>query len=99
MYDIFATDSLKGIYHTLENDEKIWIDKIKEKLIEFPTGKPLGYKWFREKKYKNKRLYFLVSEEKKKILLVSFASKKDQQEIIDFIKTNMKELLKHLNDI
>ena len=87
---MFATESFKGIYYTLESNEKLWIDKIKEKLKDFPTGKPLRYKWFREKRYKNKRLYFLISEKKKKILLVSFASKKDQQEIINFINTNMK---------
>ena len=75
------------------------INKIKKKLEDSATGKPLGFDWFREKKYKNKRLYFLVDEQNKKILLVAFASKKDQQKTIDFVKENMKELLGYLRNL
>ena len=72
---------------------------IVEKLEENVTGKPLGFEWFREKKYENKRLYFLVDEQNKKILLVAFATKKDQQKVINFIKSNMKELLNYLRNL
>lgn len=99
MYKLFATDSFKEICETLDKSEKDWIDKIKGNLREYPTGKPLGFKWFREKKYLNKRLYFLVDDNEKKILLVSFASKKEQQEVINFVKLNMKELLYHLKNL
>jgi len=99
MYSIHATSTFKKIYDTLDKNERKWIDKIKEKLEEFPTGKPLGYRWFREKKYLNKRLFFLIDDERRKILLVSFATKKEQQEVIDFIKLNMKELLSYLKKI
>jgi len=34
----------KKIYYSLDQSEKDWIDKIKNKLEEDPTGKPLGYK-------------------------------------------------------
>ncbi len=59
----------------------------------------MGFEWFREKKYENKRLYFLVDKQNKKILLVAFATKKDQQKVIDFIKSNMKELLNYLRNL
>lgn len=96
MYEIYATDTFKDIYVSLDKNEQDWINKIKEHFKEYPTGKPLGYKWFREKKYLDKRLYFLIDETTKRILLVSFASKKEQREVIDFIKINMAELLNYL---
>ena len=98
-YTIFITHPFEKLFYTLEKSEQIWIDKIKKKLEENVTGKPLGFEWFREKKYENKRLYFLVDEQNKKILLVAFAVKKDQQKVIDFIKLNMKELLDYLKNI
>ncbi len=99
MYEIYATDTFKEICQTLDKSEQDWINKTKENLKVFPTGKPLGYKWFKEKKYLNKRLFFLVDDKSKRILLVSFASKKDQQKIINFIKLNMNELLYYLKNL
>jgi len=75
------------------------LEDIKKKLEEIPTGRPLGYRWFLEKKFLNKRLFFLVDEERKKLLFVSFASKKEEQAIIDFVKDNMKELLEHPHNL
>jgi len=98
-YTIYATETFKTLYPSLEKDEQRWIDKIKKNLEEYPTGKILKYNWFREKKYGNKRLYYLIDEEKKNILFVSFASKKEQQKIIDFITLNMKELLQYLKSL
>ena len=98
-YRIYATETFKTLYYSLEKDEQKWIDKIKKNLEEYPTGKILRYSWFREKKYGNKRLYYLINEEKKNILLVSFASKKEQQKIINFVTLNMKELLRYLKSL
>ena len=98
-YAIFLTKPFEELFYALEKSEQIWIDKIKKKLEENVTGKPLGFEWFREKKYENKRLYFLVDEQNKKILLVAFATKKDQQKVINFIKSNMKELLNYLRNL
>ncbi len=98
-YRIYATDTFKTLYSSLEKDEQRWIDKIKKNLEEYPTGKILKYSWFREKKYENKRLYYLLDDKKKNILFVSFASKKEQQKIIDFVTLNMKELLQYLKSL
>ena len=98
-YAIFITQPFEKLFYTLEKSEQIWIDKIKKKLEENATGKPLGFEWFREKKYGNKGLYFLVDEKNKKILLIAFATKKDQQKVINFIKSNMKEFLDYLKNI
>ena len=90
-YEIYSTDSFDRLFDSLDKDEQNWIKKIKLQLEKYPTGKPLQFSWFREKKYLNKRLYFLVDEERKKVLMVSFASKKEQQKIINFIINNKDE--------
>ena len=50
------------------------------------SGKPLGYSFLREKRYEDKRLYYLVYENIRVVLLVSISDKKTQQETIDAIK-------------
>jgi len=95
-YTIYVTEPFGELFYTLDKTEQIWIEKVKKKLEENPAGKILHFDWFREKKYLNKRLYYLIDENSKKILLIAFASKKDQQKVIDFIKTNMREYLDYL---
>ncbi|HLD97681.1 MAG TPA: hypothetical protein VI934_05050 [Candidatus Nanoarchaeia archaeon] len=98
-YDVYATESFKKLYSTLDRSEQIWIEKMKKQLEDYPTGKPLHYDWFREKKYLNKRLYFLIDETTKKILFTAFASKKEQQKTINFVIANKEELLNHLRNL
>ncbi len=52
-------------------------------------GKPLGYFFFREKKFNGKRLYFLVYEEWKAVLVITISGKKDQPETILAIKSRL----------
>ena len=64
--------------------------KFEQALKENPyTGKPLGYKFFREKKFNGNRLLFLVYEEHKCIFLVTITDKKAQQHEIDLIKAHL----------
>ena len=89
-FEVYKTDSFLKTFETLENDEKEWVRKIVLKLKDNPqAGKPLKFPWFREKKYKGKRLYFIVYEDFGKILLVAFGTKKEQQKIIDSILRNL----------
>lgn len=98
-YTVYITDTFRKLFSTLDRSEQKWIEKIKSQLEENPTGKILHFNWFREKRYLNKRLYYLVDDSSNKILFVSFASKKKQQEIIDFVKANMNELLSYLRSL
>ena len=52
------------------------------------VGKPLRYDWFREKKFDNERLFYIINEDSKKAILIAFGSKKDQQKIINHIILN-----------
>ena len=61
-------------------------------------GKPLGYPYFREKKFDKYRIYFLVYEDINTVLLVSISDKKAQQETINKIKEDIDiyhNLIKH----
>ena len=56
-YRIFATETFEKDFKKLAKDEKARIEKIKEQLKQNPfAGKPLGYKFFREKKINGNRL-------------------------------------------
>ena len=98
-YETFTTETFDKIFAALDKTEQNWIIKTREKLEENPTGKPLTFNWFREKKYLNKRLYYLIDKDTKKILFISFAPKKEQQSLINFVKLNMPELLNYLRNL
>ena len=48
---------------------------------------------------KEKRVYFLIYEDLKLVLLVATSGKKDQQATIDHIKNNLDEFRKVAKDI
>jgi hypothetical protein len=81
------------------------VDKIEDKLVENPKyGTPLGVEWFREARYENYRIYFLVYEDLESIFMVAISDKKDQQKVIntirlllDFFREEMKNLIKDKN--
>ena len=84
MNEVYESSTFSKIADSCDFQEKKWIEKIKDKLTEnLKIGKPLRYNWFREKKYENKRLFYLINESSKKAILVSFGNKKEQQKIID----------------
>jgi len=98
-FEVYATESFQREYRTLTKDESEWVQSIKKQLESNVTGKPLHFNWFREKKYRDKRLYFLVDESSGKILFMAFAPKKGQQKIIDFIIQHQVELLEGLRKL
>ncbi len=95
-YTIYWTETFQKIYFRLDSSEKDWILSLEKQLEVYPHGKILRYSWFREKKYSDKRLYFLVEEKQKKILFVDFSSKKDQVKSIQKILMEMESLLDYL---
>ena len=54
------------------------------------VGDPLGYPFFREKKIGGKRIYFLIYEDLRSVLMVAISDKKTQQETIDEIKGSLE---------
>ncbi len=89
MNKIYETEAFGKIMNAAEKREQEWIEKIKDQLVSnLLVGKPLGFVWFREKKFENKRLYYIVNESTKNAVLIAFGSKKEQQRIIDHILIN-----------
>ena len=61
--------------------------KIPLHLAENPyVGKPLNYLFLREKKIAGRRVYYLIYDDLKLVLLVATSEKKDQQNTINHIK-------------
>ena len=97
---IYETETFSKLYKSMEKVEQEWVDKIKQHLIENPyAGKPLRFDWFREKKFGDKRMYYLIYKDVSKILLVSFGSKKDQQKIIDHVIENKERYRKIIESV
>lgn len=98
--EVLETDSFSKLFETLEWDEKEWVKKIILQLkANANVGKPLGFKWFREKQFKGKRLYYLVYNNLNKVLLVGFGGKKEQQKIINHILANRGRYRKFVENI
>jgi len=85
-YEIHRTPIFDRKYNDLSDDFKKQIDKIENQLIENPyVGKPLGMRWFREKKLENYRIYYLIYEDLDAVYIITLSKKKDQQRTINTI--------------
>tara|TARA_Y100000310_G_C20460848_1_gene705283 strand:+ start:385 stop:699 length:315 start_codon:yes stop_codon:yes gene_type:complete len=63
------------------------IDRFEEQLKENPyVGKPLGVRWFREKKLDLYRMYYLIYQDLNAVYIITLSAKKDQQKIINTIR-------------
>ena len=92
MYKIFNTNIFRENIHKQPTNYLNYANKIIDKLIENHfTGDPLKYNFFRKKRIREKRIYFLIYEDLNLILLVATGDKKNQREIIDYIKDNLKQ--------
>ena len=101
-YKIFTTDEFNKRYKKLDEQLQRKISTEIDQLEENPySGKPLGYKFFREKKVMNYRVYYLVYENYVVVFVITISSKKNQQDAIDKIKTLIpyyqQEIKKKLN--
>lgn len=58
------------------------------------VGDLIAYRFLREKRIREKRIYYLVYEDLKLVLLVATSGKKNQQATIDHIKRHLDEFRK-----
>lgn len=89
MFKVFRTDKFdRELVKRFSKEDQNQVENFeKNQLKNNPyVGDPLGYKFFREKKVGSKRVYFLIYEDLKAILVVGLSDKKTQQETIDKIK-------------
>ncbi|MBU2577183.1 MAG: hypothetical protein KKF50_05695 [Nanoarchaeota archaeon] len=101
VYAVYGTETFEKEFEKLGKDYQDSIKKIFLQLKENSyVGDPIRYKFFREKRVKEKRIYYIVYEEFSSILVVAVEGKKAQQDTINEIikllpefKIYMKELL------
>lgn len=100
MYTIILTNAYEKEINKWDKSERDVAEKIPKKLAENPyIGKPLNYPFLREKKIKEKRIYYLIYDDLKLVLLIATSDKKDQQEVINFVKNNLSEFRKVAEEI
>ena len=102
MYKVFRTDDFeKLMYKILTKEQQKRVGKIEVEISEEGfTGKPLGYKFLREKRVGgDKRIYFLVYEDLNAVLMVALSDKKTQQETIDKIKEYLPEFRRLMEEL
>ena len=94
MYAIFRTKKFdKELLKRMSKEERREIENFeKRQLVNNPyVGDHLSYSFFREKKIWDKRIYYLIYDDIKAVLMVAVSDKKTQQETIDEIKGRLKE--------
>lgn len=100
MFRAFRTDWYEKKLKKVSSEGQERVKQIEQELKKSPyDGKPLGYNFFREKKFNGKRLYFLVYESHKAIFLITISDKKAQQNVIDLIKANLDVFKEQLEKI
>ena len=102
MFRVFRSDWYDSKLKKLTNVEQEICKNFEQQLKEKPyAGKPLGYKFFREKRAEGYRFYFLIYEEYVVVFVITLSDKKGQQDAINKIKslipTYRQEIKKKLN--
>jgi len=85
-YAVYITENFGKETAKLSKSDNEIIRKIFLQIKENPyVGDAIRYKFFREKRIKEKRIYYLIYEEFSAVLIVAISRKKTQQETIDKI--------------
>ena len=85
-YAVYTTESFDKEVEKLSIGDKRIIEKMFHKMGENPyTSDQLRYRHLREKRIREKRVYFLVYDDLQAILIVALGGKKDQQATINHI--------------
>jgi len=96
-YVVYTTKSFDRETAKLPRSDIKRIQKLFLQLKENPyIGDQLQYRHLREKRMREKRIYYLVYDDLKTVLVVAISRKKDQQATINHIIDNFKEYKQYL---
>ena len=96
VYSVYVLNVFDKEMNKLPEFDKDIIQKILLQLKENPyVGDQIRYKFFREKRVREKRIYYLVYDDLKIVLMVAIGGKKAQEETIDRIVGYFKEYRKY----
>ena len=86
-YTVFLTRMVKKKLDRHEPAVRSWAYRVLENIPDNPwIGKPLQPRWFREKKFRGIRLYFVIYENIQTVYAVNVSTKKDQKQVIASIR-------------
>jgi hypothetical protein len=92
-YEVYITESFEKRIETLPN--KKLIQKVYSQLKQNPyVGDQIRYTFFREK-----RIYYLIYEDLKLVLMVAIGGKKEQSQTIDEIITKLPEFRDYVKQL
>ena len=99
-YAVYTTERFeKEIAKLSDFDKKIIEDIYKQLAVNPYVGDQLRYKFLREKRIREKRIYFLVYDDLSIVLIVAFSGKKEQPETIDKIIQHLPEFKIYLENL
>ena len=99
-YKVYTTENFDRELRKLSKDEQEKIQKIFLQLKENPyVGDQLQIKILREKRLREKRIYYLVFDEMNAVLAVAVNNKKAQQKTIDYIIKYIDEYRSYLKEL
>ena len=92
VYSVHISETFEKEVLELGKDKQERIGKLYFHLKDNPyVGDQLKFKFFREKRLDEKRIYYLVYDDLKVVLMVAVSGKKDQQETINYIINHLNE--------
>jgi mRNA-degrading endonuclease RelE of RelBE toxin-antitoxin system len=95
-YAIYTLNVFDKEMNKLPESDKEIIKKIFLQLKENPyVGDQIRYRFFREKRIREKRIYYLVYDDLKIVLMAAIGGKKAQEETIDDIVRYFDEYRKY----
>jgi mRNA-degrading endonuclease RelE of RelBE toxin-antitoxin system len=92
VYSVYTTETFDREMLQLQQSEQERIQKIFLQLKENPyIGDQLRYRHLREKRIKEKRIYYLIYNDLRSVLVVAISGKKNQQTTINHIVGNFDD--------
>lgn len=99
-YAVYTTARFEKETDKLSDFDKNIIGDIYKQLAVNPyVGSQLRYKFLREKRIREKRIYYLVYDDLSAVLIVAFSGKKEQAETIDKIVQTLPEFKIYLENL
>ena len=100
MYEWYKTKRFDKETTKMSNEEMKRVDRIIDQLKINPyVGDQLQIKILREKRLNGKRVYYLIFEDLKSVLMIAISNKKAQQKVINFIIENIGTFRGYLKDL
>ena len=100
VYAVYTTDSFEKEVANISVSDREIIQKMFLKLKENPyVGDQIRYRFFREKRVREKRIYYLIYDDLSAVLVVALGGKKAQQETIDEVIRDLSEYREYLKKI